>query len=253
MISLINSKGGVGKTTTAVNLAAGLVRYSYQVLLIDLDSQGSASFSLGMERDNLVPGIANVLLQGQSIAEVIRKTEIANLDLLTGSIDLASADILLTNAESRENRLQQALEPVLHRYDFILIDCPPSLGLLTVNALVASSHYIAPVTPHYLALEGLVNLLQAVDLIQAGIGRGAKLLGLVLTMVDRRTRVAGEIAELIQHHYGNRVFATEVPVNTKVSEAPSWGQSIFEYAPASTGAEAYRKLTEELLQRVAKY
>lgn len=224
--------------------------YNRKVLLIDLDSQGSASFSLGISRDRLSPGSASVMLEGLPVSQAIRPTGIAQLGLITGSISLANVDIRLSDVDGRESLLRNVIQPVQDKHHFILIDCPPSLGLLTVNALVASDYYLAPVNPHYLALEGLVNLIQAVDLIQEGIGHRANFLGIVLTMVDRRTRAANEISELIRQHYNYQVFATEVPVNTKLAEAPSWGQTIFEYAPTSTGARAYQNLAHELLKRV---
>lgn len=252
ILALINNKGGVAKTTTAINLAAGLARRDRRVLLVDLDSQGSASLSLGVTRAALAPSSAEVLLDGLPVRQAIRPTAVAGLDLLTGTMALANADLRLADAASRERRLEAALEPVRQAYPFIVIDCPPSLSLLPVNALIAADAFLVPVTPHYLALEGLVNLMEAVERVRQGMHAGAALLGLVLTMVDYRLRVTREIVDLIRGHYRDQVFRTEIGVNVRLAEAPSFGQSIFAYDPTSTGADAYRRLTLEVQQRCRK-
>ncbi|HXQ24734.1 MAG TPA: ParA family protein [Candidatus Acidoferrales bacterium] len=252
IIALVNNKGGVGKTTTAVNLAGGLASKARRVLLIDLDSQGSASLSLGVARDALSPSSAAPLFDSVPIRSAIRQTAVAGLDLLTGSMELANADLVLADMPGRESRLKTALAPIRSDYAFIIMDCPPSLSLLPINALVAADGFIVPVVPHYLALEGLVNLMNAVDRVREGIGTVATLLGLVLTLVDYRTRVASEIAAMIREHYKGHVFRTEVRVNVRLTEAPSFGKTIFDYAAASTGAEAYRHLAAEVLQRCHK-
>jgi chromosome partitioning protein len=252
ILALINNKGGVGKTTTAMNLAAGLARRDRRVLLVDLDSQGSASLSLGVARTALSPSSAEVLLDELPIAQAIRPTPVTGLDLLTGTMALANADLRLAERAGRERRLQAALDPVRQAYAFILIDCPPSLSLLPVNALIAADAFLVPVTPHYLALEGLVNLMEAVERVRQGVHTAAPLLGLVLTLVDYRLRVTREIVDLIRGQYGDQVFRTEIRVNVRLAEAPSFGQPIFVYDPASTGAEAYRRLTMEVLQRCRK-
>ncbi len=249
ILALINSKGGVAKTTTAVNLGAALAEAGRRVLLCDLDSQASASFSLGVRRADLEPSLADALLDDVPLADLIRPTKVANLELVTGSAALANADLALADVTGREARLAQVLEPIKARYDFILLDCPPSLSLLPINALTAADGFLVPVTPHYLALEGLVNLFETVEKMRAnGLG-GGDLLGIVLTQVDYRSKMTGEIAEMIRAHYGAAVLSSEIRLNVKLTEAPSFGQSVLTYAPSSPGANAYRFLAGEVLGR----
>ena len=252
IIALVNNKGGVGKTTSAVNLAAGLVAERRRVLLVDLDAQGSACLSLGLVRADLTPGVAEVVLEGLPIREAIRPSSIKGLDILPGSMALASADLALSIVTGREVVLKAALGPVLGDYDFAVLDCPPSLGLLTVNALTAADFFLVPVPPDYLSLEGLVNLMDAVKKIKAGIGKAADLLGILLTLADYRLNVTEEIGRMIRGYYGRLVFKTEIRGNVRLKEAPSFGKSIFDYDKGSTGAEAYRQLTKEVLQRIKK-
>jgi chromosome partitioning protein len=249
IIALVNNKGGVAKTTCAVNLAAALAKPTRRILLVDLDSQGSASFSLGITRANLRPSTADVLLDGLPIHQAIRNTVVEGLDVVTGSMELANADIVLADTSGRENRLKEALTPIREHYPFIVLDCPPSLSLLPINALIAADTFIVPITPHYLALEGLVNLFDAIERMRQSFGTVASLLGLVLTIVDYRTRAAGEVVEMIRSQYKTKVFRTEIRVNVRLTEAPSFGQTILDYATASTGATAYRDLAAEVLQR----
>ena len=252
IIALVNNKGGVAKTTSAVALAAGLAAEGKRVLLVDLDAQGSASLSLGLDRAQLVPGTAEVILDGKPIRAAIRPTAVAGLDVLPGSMALVSADLVLAEVQGREAVLKAVLHPVRADYGVIILDCPPSLGLLVVNALVAADFYLVPLSPDYLALEGLVNLLSAVDRIREGIGQVADLLGILLTMVDHRLNVSGEISQMIRRHYGRTVFRTEVPVNVKLKEAPSFGKVIFDYDRGAAGADAYRDLVKEVLHRIGR-
>ena len=252
IIALVNNKGGVGKTTSAVNLAAGLVAAGRRVLLADLDAQGSASLSLGLTRADLSPGSAEVILDGHPIREAIRPTSVKGLDILPGSMALASADLVLSAVAGREVVLKDALTPIRGDYDFTVLDCPPSLGLLTVNALTAADFFIVPVTPDYLSLEGLVNLLDAVERIKKGIGKAAGLLGILLTLADYRLNVTEEIGQMIRGYYGRLVFKAEIRGNVRLKEAPSFGKTIFEYDNGSAGAEAYRQLTKEVLKRINK-
>ena len=252
IIALVNNKGGVGKTTSAVNLAAGLVAAGRRVLLADLDAQGSASLSLGLTRADLTPGSAEVMLEGHPIREVIRPTSVKGLDILPGSMALASADLVLSAVAGREVVLKDALTPIRGDYDFTVLDCPPSLGLLTVNALTAADFFIVPVTPDYLSLEGLVNLLDAVERIKKGIGKAAGLLGILLTLADYRLNVTEEIGQMIRGYYGRLVFKAEIRGNVRLKEAPSFGKTIFDYDNGSAGAEAYRQLTKEVLKRINK-
>ena len=251
-IALVNNKGGVGKTTSAVSLAAGIAALDKKVLLADLDAQGSASLSLGIARADLSPGAAEVILEGRLIREAIRPSGVKGLDILPGSMKLASADLALSDVKGREAVLKNTLKPILADYDFAVLDCPPSLGLLTVNALTAADFFIIPLTPDYLALEGLVNLMEAVAHIRAGIGKAADLLGIILTAADYRLNVTEEITGMIRKHYGKTVFKTVIPGNVKLKEAPSFGKTIFNYDAGSAGAEAYRELTKEVLTRLGK-
>ena len=249
-VALTNNKGGVGKTTTAISLAAGLAAGKRRVLLVDLDAQGSASLSLGLTRDALSPGTADAILGGKPIRTAIRSTSVEGLDVLPGSMALASADVVLAGVAGRELVLKKALVPVLADYDLIVLDCPPSLGLLTVNALTAADFFVVPVTPDYLALEGLVNFMDAVEKIRAGIGHAAQPLGILLTLADYRLNVTGEIRDLLRGYYGRLVFRTEVPINVRLKEAPSFGKTILDYDARSSGADAYRELTREVLARI---
>lgn len=252
VIAVLNNKGGVGKTTTAVNLAAGMAQYGQRILLVDLDSQGSASLSLGVGRESLRPSMADVLLEEVPIKSAIRRQIREGLDLLPGSMELANADLVLGGVKGRESRLQKVLEPIRGLYSHVILDCPPSMSLLPINALIAADRFLVPVTPHYLALEGLVNLLGAVERVHEGFGRGASLLGLVLTLVDYRTKVSSEIVDMIRGHYKNLVFETEIRVNVRLTECPSFGKTIFDYDPKSPGALAYQQLTQEVLNYTRK-
>ena len=249
ILALMNNKGGVAKTTTAVNLAAALAERSYHVLLIDLDNQGGASTSLGVARADRSPSLADVLLDNVPLRHVIRPVSPTGLDLVTGSMTLANVDIILGDVQGRERCLQQALIPVRSDYDFILLDCPPSLSLLPLNALVACDAFIVPITPHYLALEGLTNLLEAIARLKTGIGIAPVLLGIVLTLVDSRTKATRGIIDRIRGQYGSLVFTTQIGMNVRLAEAPAFGKSIFAYDTAATGAEAYRSLADEVLAR----
>lgn len=249
-VALVNNKGGVGKTTSAVNLAAGIAAGNRRVLLADLDAQGSASLSLGLTRADLTPGTAEVILDGFPIREAIRPASVKGLDILPGSMTLASADLALSVVKGREVVLKNALKPILGDYDFAVLDCPPSLGLLTVNALTAADFFIIPLTPDYLALEGLVNFMAAVEKIRSGIGTVAAPLGILLTLADYRLNVTEEIGRMIRGHYDRLVFKTEIRGNVKLKEAPSFGKSIFDYDNGSAGAVAYRELTQEVLERI---
>lgn len=260
VIVVINNKGGTGKTTTCVNLSAALANSGYRVLLVDLDSQASASLSLGIKYSDLSPSIADVLFDGVAIKSVIRNTGIQRLDLLTGGMELAHSDLILADVPGRENRLAKSLEPIRDDYDFIFCDCAPSLSMLPVNALVAADRYIVPVTPEYLALEGLITLMEAVERIKKGMDVDVELLGIVFTMINpakffllnRDLRSQLEIIHLVREYYGEDVFKTVIRRNVKFTEAPSHGASIFGYAPRSSGAKEYAMLADEVLERCGK-
>ena len=247
--AIVSRKGGVGKTTTAVNLASALAAQGRKILLIDLDSQASTSLCLGVPRWALAPSSADVLIHSLPAPEAIRATRQMGLYLMTASTDLASIDRELGGIASNERLLQVALRPIRDQYDFIIIDCPsvPSLGPL--NALVAADNFILPSVPHYLAIEGVSNLCGYVDRIQNRHGEPTQLLGILLTMVDYRTRATRDNVDRLRQEFGSDVFGVEIRTNIRLAEAPSLGQTIFEYDPASTGADAYYLMAEEFLLR----
>jgi len=251
--ALVSRKGGVGKTTTAVSLSAAFAARGRRTLLIDLDSQCSASLSLGVDRYALAPSSADLLLRDMSAPEVIRPTAVPGLDLITSSVDLLSADIELGLTTGLRRRLRSALEPVRNRYDQILLDCPPSLSVMPQTALVAADNFVVPIVPQYLAIEGLQNLLDAVDRLGDRFGFAPTPLGIVLTMVDYRTREMRQQVDLVRRIFGDMVFAVEVRVNVRLAEAPAAGQSIFDYDSGSTGARAYGLLAEEMLLRAGVF
>ncbi len=249
IIAVINNKGGTGKTTTSVNLSAALANAGCRVLLVDLDAQASASLSLGVEWEALSPSAADILLDDRPIQKTIRPTDIAGLDLITAEMQLAHTDLILAGVPGREMRLSTQLETVRPHYDFILCDCPPSLSMLPVNALVAADAFMVPVTPEYLALEGLVSLMNALDQMKAGMGISPKLLGIVFTLSNAQLTSSRKVIELVREHFGASVFETLIRRDVKLSEAPSYGQHIFDFAPQSHGARAYAGLADEILKR----
>lgn len=250
MITAVTSrKGGVSKTTTAVNLAAALAGIGKRVLLVDLDSQASASLSLGVPRSALFPCLADILIGSRPAADTIRSTATLGLDLITASTDLQSFDREVGSQAQRESCLKNALAPIRDRYDFILLDCPPHHSLLSLNGLVAADNFVVPIVPHYLASTSLEPLLWAAERLPAAYGVRPKLLGIVLTQVDYRTKVARENAARIRERFGESVFAIEIRTNVRLAEAPESGQTIFDYAPNSPGAKAYRLLAAEMLMR----
>ncbi|MGB9724291.1 MAG: ParA family protein [Chloroflexia bacterium] len=248
--ALANQKGGVGKTTTAVNLSAFLARQGYRVLLVDDDSQGNATTSLGIEKGSLQATLYEALLDHLPLEQVIIPTGRAGLDLVPSTLQLAGATVELFGQKDREYRLARALRPCQEIYDFICIDSPPSLGLLTVNALVAAQGVLIPLQCEYLAMEGLAQLLGTIRRIQEHLNPRLHLIGIVMTMFDRRTRLALEIVQEVQRHLPGRVFATLIPRNVRLGEAPSHGQTIWEYDPLSPGATAFRLLGREFLARL---
>jgi chromosome partitioning protein len=245
-LAIANQKGGVGKTTTAVNLGAALAEMGYRVLVVDLDPQGNATTGLGINGRNLDASIYDVILHDVPIEDVIEPTTIRNLFGVPATIDLAGAEIELVPAFSRELRLRRALEPVVPDFDFVLIDCPPSLGLITVNGLAAAEEVVVPIQCEYYALEGLGQLLRNVGLVQTNLNHGLEVSTIILTMYDARTRLATQVVDEVRQHFGEKVCANVVPRSVRLSEAPSFGQPITVFDPASRGAIAYRELAKEM-------
>lgn len=249
-LALTNLKGGVGKTTTAVNLAAAFARSGLTVLLADLDPQASATYSLGVGRDEVESSVAEVLTGEAEAGDVVLETAVENIHLLPGSLRLAGLDMVLAREPEPDKLLRKALSPLRRRYDVTVLDSPPGLSILTVNALAAADSYVVPVAPHRLDAEALGGFLDLVA--QSRIGKKTELLGILLTMVDHRTQVTDEMVEAIRRAHGSKVFRTEIPINVKLAEAPAAGRPIFDYESWSTGAAAYGKLGAEVLRRARK-
>ena len=249
VISVANQKGGVGKTTTAVNLSASLAVLEKKVLLIDCDPQANATSGLGVDPDALERSVYDCILGQAKAEEVIVETDPPNLDLLPTRIDLVGAEVELINEKGRESFLAKAIEPVKDNYDFVIIDCSPSLGLITINALTASDSVIIPIQSEYFALEGLGKLLNTIRIVQTRLNPNLTIEGLLITMYDNRLRLARSVVEDVRNHFKHMVFNTLIYRNTKLAEAPSYGKSIIMHDAASTGAVNYLNLAQEILTR----
>ncbi|MFX3622552.1 MAG: ParA family protein [Ectobacillus sp.] len=247
IISIANQKGGVGKTTTSVNLGAGLAYLGKKVLLVDIDAQGNATTGVGIEKSDLDQCIYNVLVEDEDIRGIIQPTAIENLYVLPATIQLAGAEIELVPTISREVRLKRALQPIRDEYDYIIIDCPPSLGLLTINALTASDSVIIPVQCEYYALEGLSQLLNTVRLVQKHLNKNLSIQGVLLTMLDARTNLGLQVIDEVKKYFRDKVYRTIIPRNVRLSEAPSHGKPIIMYDAKSRGAEVYLDLAKEVI------
>ena len=247
IIALVNQKGGVGKSTTAVNLGAALAVEGRRVLVVDCDPQGNTTTGFGIDKHGMQRDIYNVLMQEASIDDVAVATEIDTLTLVPATINLAGAEIELVSMLSRETRLRQALQPIASRYDFVLIDCPPSLGLLTINALTAAEEAIIPVQAEYYALEGLSQLTAVVRRVREALNPSLHVSGVLVTMFDGRTRLAMEVLDELEKYFPQQMFKTQIPRNIRLSEAPSFGKPVILFDVKSRGAQAYISLAKELL------
>jgi chromosome partitioning protein len=257
IMTVANQKGGVGKTTTAVNLAASLALHGLRVLVIDLDPQGNASTALAVPHHSGEPSIYEVLVSGDPLSKAVHQVEaIPGLECVPATIDLAGAEIELVSLVARESRLQRALAELMRgeaaagrRYDYVMIDCPPSLGLLTINAFVAAEEVVIPIQCEYYALEGLGQLLKNVELIQSHLNPDLEVSTILLTMYDGRTRLAAQVADEVRTHFGDLVLATAIPRSVRVSEAPSYSQTVLTYDPGSSGALSYLEAAREIAHR----
>jgi len=249
IIAVANQKGGVGKTTTTVNLAAAIAESDCRVLLIDLDPQGNATTGVGIDKHQVELSTYDLLLERVPVERIRKHSEGAGLDLLPSNNDLTAAEVGLMNAQSGELRLKQMLEPVVAEYDYIFIDCPPSLNMLTLNALVAANRVLVPLQTEYYALEGLSSLIDTVEQVRSSRNPGLEIDGIVRTMHDHRNRLGAEVSAQLLNHFGEKVYRTVIPRNVRVAEAPSHGLPVIAYDRHSRGAAAYAVLAEEMLKR----
>jgi len=252
VISIANQKGGVGKTTTAINLAASLAAIEHPTIVIDIDPQSNTTSGLGIESKTVTSSIYEVMIGGVEVSDAIRETELPFLDLIPSHINLVGAEIEMIDREKRERILQKAIKGLSDRYDFVIIDCPPSLGLLTINALTASDSVIIPVQCEYFALEGLGQLLNTIKIVRQHLNTELEIEGVLLTMYDTRTRLADQVAEEVKKYFEDRVFKTIIARNVRLAEAPSFGKPALLYDSTSRGAKNYLALAKEIIHRNKK-
>ena len=248
IISIANQKGGVGKTTTSINLSTLLAKKGKKVLMIDADPQGNASSGVGIDRDDIELSVYDILINDIEIRQIVKKTNIKNLDLCPSNINLAGAEVELVSVISREQRLKEKLDNVKEDYDFIIIDCPPSLGLITLNAFTASDSVLIPVQCEYYALEGLGQLLNTISLVKKHLNKEIEVEGALLTMYDARTNLSNQVVKEVKKYFNDKVYKNVIPRNVKLSEAPSYGMPISMYDPRSKGAKSYDKFVKEFLK-----
>jgi chromosome partitioning protein len=248
IIAIVNQKGGVGKTTTAVNLATALALLGRKVLLVDIDPQGNASSGLGFDQQKITPSVYHLLLGQKKIQEVVLETPVRNLNLIGANIDLIGVEVELIHQREKEKILKKVLGEIKNKYHYIIIDCPPSLGMLTINSLCAATGVIIPVQCEYYALEGISQLLKTINLIQANLNPALIIEGLLLTMYDTRTNLSTQVAEEIREYFGGQVYQTYIPRNVRISESPSFGQPVIIYDRKSSGAQAYLSFTREVIK-----
>ena len=249
---IANQKGGVGKTTTAVNLAAGLAKVGQRVLMIDLDPQGNATMGSGVDKRQLVLSVYNVLLETATIAQARVHSEKCGYDVLGANRELAGAEVELVDEERREKRLRQALAPILADYDFILIDCPPSLSMLTLNGLCCAHGVIVPMQCEYFALEGLTDLVNTIKQVHANLNKDLAIIGLLRVMFDPRITLQQQVSEQLKSHFGEKVFNTVIPRNVRLAEAPSYGLPGVVFDPAAKGSQAFVEFAQEMVERLQK-
>ena len=249
IIAIANQKGGVGKTTTAINLSTCVAERGKKVLLIDIDPQGNATSGVGITKQPDDKSIYDVIVNDEPMVNIIKPTMIKNLHICPSSINLAAAEVELVPLMARETRLKKAIDEMEHKYDYIFMDCPPSLGLVTLNAFAAASSILVPIQCEYYALEGLGQLVNTIKLVKKNLNPDLEIEGVVMTMYDSRTRLSSQVAEEVIKYFGNKVFETVIPRNIRLSEAPSHGLPISVYDPLSKGARTYKKLAKELINR----
>ena len=248
IVSIANQKGGVGKTTTSINLSTILAKKGKKVLMIDADPQGNASSGVGIDRDEIELSVYDILINDVQIEEIVKKTNIKNLDICPSNINLAGAEVELVSVMSREHRLKEKLDAIKDHYDFIIIDCPPSLGLITLNAFTASNSVLIPVQCEYYALEGLGQLLNTINLVKKHLNKDIEIEGALLTMYDARTNLSNQVVKEVKKYFNDKVYKNVIPRNVILCEAPSYGMPISVYDPRSKGAKSYEKFVKEFLK-----